>query len=148
MKKYLIAISCLICFCFSFTVKSQTTIQGHVNCAVTNEPIIFGTVALYKDGVLITGTETDFDGNYFISDIDPGIYNLEITYVGFVDHIIEGVIVKKSEVTKLDIALSHARNINIDCGLCYYLPLIELDFLTSGTTIRFENNKPHYHRNH
>jgi hypothetical protein len=51
---------------------AQTTIEGKVTDAKNNESIIYGTIALYRGGVLITGTETDADGNYFLSDVQPG----------------------------------------------------------------------------
>ena len=38
---------------------AQTTIEGKVTDAKSGEPILFGTIALYRGGVLITGTETD-----------------------------------------------------------------------------------------
>ena len=80
MKKLLLL---LLLFCFgSVSLLAQTTLEGKVTDAVTGEPILFGTVALYKNDVLITGTDTDLDGNYFFSDMDPGNYDVEVSYVG------------------------------------------------------------------
>ena len=49
---------------------AQSSLEGKVIEAESGEPVIFGNVAIYKNGVLITGTETDFDGNYSMSNID------------------------------------------------------------------------------
>ena len=43
-------------------VMAQTSLQGKVTDVGSGEPIIFGNVALYQNGNLITGVETDFDG--------------------------------------------------------------------------------------
>ncbi|MCB0660125.1 MAG: hypothetical protein KDC04_04275, partial [Saprospiraceae bacterium] len=61
----------ILCVVFASTagLVAQTTIEGKVKDVKTKEPILFGTIALYRGGVLITGTETDLDGNYFISDV-------------------------------------------------------------------------------
>jgi len=59
---------------------AQSSIQGKVTDESTGEPIIIGTVALYKDHSLVTGTDTDFDGNYFFSDLNPGIYDIEVMW--------------------------------------------------------------------
>lgn len=45
------------------------------------EPILFGTVAVYRDGILIRGTETDLDGKYAILCM-PGD-ELEASYIGY-----------------------------------------------------------------
>ena len=41
---------------------SQPAIQGIVTDSYTNNPIIYGTIAVYKNDILITGTETDIQG--------------------------------------------------------------------------------------
>ncbi|RME08971.1 MAG: hypothetical protein D6816_04955, partial [Bacteroidetes bacterium] len=61
---------------------AQTSLKGQVTDADNGQPILFGTVALYKNGVLITGGETDFDGYYSITELDPGTYDVEFSYTG------------------------------------------------------------------
>ena len=64
--------------CVSLTgVIAQTSLEGNVTDVTNGDPILFGAVALYKNDVLITGVETDLDGNYFFSDVDPGTYDVE-----------------------------------------------------------------------
>lgn len=47
----------------------------------SEEPLLFGTVALYKNRVLVTGVETDLDGRFTI-EVPEGAY-LEATYIGY-----------------------------------------------------------------
>ena len=80
MKKHIIF--SIFCMFLSTIILGQTQLQGKVTDGTSGESVLFGTVALYKSGVLLTGTETDLDGNYFFSDLDPGTYDVEVTYVG------------------------------------------------------------------
>ncbi|MCB9297149.1 MAG: carboxypeptidase-like regulatory domain-containing protein [Lewinellaceae bacterium] len=57
-------------------------IYGRVADLETGEPILFGSVAAYQNGVLVTGTETDFDGNFQLW-VPPGPTDLEVSYVGY-----------------------------------------------------------------
>ena len=67
----------LILLCLSFSLlQAQTSLGGKVTDDESKEPISFGTIALYKNGVLVTGTEPDLEGNYNFPDIDPGLYDV------------------------------------------------------------------------
>lgn len=60
---------------------SQTgIIKGTVRDKNNNDPIIGATVILKG---IEKGTITDFDGNYIIEGIKPGVYNIEVSYIGY-----------------------------------------------------------------
>jgi outer membrane receptor protein involved in Fe transport len=94
--------------------------------------VIFGTVSLYKNGVLITGTETDFDGNYAFSNIDPGTYDVEASYVGFTAQRQTGVVVLAGKATRLEFQLSSGVVLEEVEIIDYKVPLIEQDNTTTG----------------
>ncbi len=73
----------LILLAIPTTTWSQTTIEDKVTDVNNDEPIIFGTVTIYKDGLLLTGTETGFEGEYSLDGLKPGVYKLEASYVGY-----------------------------------------------------------------
>ncbi len=114
----------------------QTSLTGRISDKESGEPIIFGNVALYKNGILITGTETDFDGHYSFPSIDPGTYEVEVTYVGYQAQKITDVLVKAGKANVLDIALDGG-GVNLDeiVVVSYKVPLIEQDNTTSGAVI-------------
>ena len=60
-KLYLSIIILLMTICAGF---AQTSLEGKVIDEETKEAIPFGTVVLYKNGVLVRGTDTDIDGAY------------------------------------------------------------------------------------
>ena len=122
-------------------VFGQTSLQGEV-VDDTGEPIIFGSVALYKNGVLITGTETDFDGNYAFNEIDPGTYDVEASYVGYNKQRVEGVAVFAGKANRLDITMtSDAVNLDEVVVTSYKVPLVEQDNTTQGATITSDQIK-------
>ena len=116
-------------------VLAQTSLYGKVT-DYSGEPVIFGSVALYKNGVLTTGAETDFDGNYNFPNIDPGTYDVEVSYVGYSPKRIQGVKVSAGKANKLDVELdSDAVNLDEIVVVDYKVPLIEQDNTTSGSYI-------------
>ncbi|MCB9273706.1 MAG: TonB-dependent receptor [Lewinellaceae bacterium] len=121
---------------------AQTALQGKVTDKDSGEPIIFGNVAIYKNGVLSTGTETDFDGNYSLTSIDPGTYDVEVTYVGYAKQRVTGVKVLAGKANKLDIQLS-AEGVLLDQVVVteYKVPLIEQDNTTQGAVITSDQIK-------
>jgi hypothetical protein len=118
---------------FTTSVVAQSSLEGKVTEEDTGEPVLFGTVALYKNGVLITGTNTDFDGNYAFSNIDPGTYDVEASIVGFTPQRQSGVVVLAGKAIRLDFKLSSGVLLDLDIEIIEYLvPLIEQDNTTTG----------------
>jgi hypothetical protein len=68
-----------------------------------NQEALIGAV------ITIEGTEmgaaTDFEGTYLLENVVPGNYSLKISYLGYEEKIINDVVVKANEITKLDILL-------------------------------------------
>ena len=79
MKKTLIASFVL----FTNFILSQSIISGQVIDGEFNDPLPFANVLItLSDGSNIGGTSTDFDGSY-IFEVQPGIYFLEFSFVGY-----------------------------------------------------------------
>lgn len=85
-------------------------IKGNIRDALTNEPIMFANVSLQTTTF---GTTTDENGDYILENVKPGIYNLEISYLGYKTQVIYEVELQSSrpfiqnislteETTKLD----------------------------------------------
>ncbi len=77
---------------FFNTIFSQTT--GEIYGTVLDEKNspVFGA-SVFLEGT-DQGAQTDFDGNYLISEIQPGSYNLVVSYLGFESQTLYNVIVK------------------------------------------------------
>ncbi|MCB9040000.1 MAG: TonB-dependent receptor [Lewinellaceae bacterium] len=121
---------------------AQTTLQGKVTDQETGEPILFGSVALYKNGVLTTGTETDFDGNYNFTELDPGTYDVEVSYVGYAKQRTTGVKALAGKANRLDIELTPAGVVLDEVVVTEYrVPLVEQDNTTQGAVITSDQIK-------
>ncbi len=65
----------------AFGVFAQNgVLRGNVFDRETGEPIIYGTVILRGTTI---GTNTDLDGFFSFSDLEPGEYTVEATYIGY-----------------------------------------------------------------
>ena len=80
-------------------VYAQTgTIRGKVIDGETGEGLWGVTVQI--EGTSI-GASADFDGNYVISNVTPGTYNIKASFISYQTKTITGVEVKTNEVTVL-----------------------------------------------
>lgn len=132
---------CSLLFCLiglSSSTYAQTTLEGKVTDANTGEPILFGTVVIYKNGVLVTGVETDLDGIYFFSDLQPGTYEVEASYIGYTARKYTGFLVESGKTNRLDFKLSTGVLMDAIEIVEYKAPLIEYDNTTSGATMTAE----------
>jgi len=101
----------------------------------SGEPIIFGSVAAYDSNILLTGTETNFDGEFQLQlEVPPQDLILECSYVGMrtVRYQIGRL---QAGLYQLNGTMPSAPTSGLGCGAYYYkVPLIEMDNTTSGAT--------------
>lgn len=133
----------ILFFVVSTTVAfGQTSLSGKVTDEESSEMVIGATVLLFKNEVQLSGTITDIDGNYSFSNIDPGTYSVQVSYVGFGDVKITDVMVLAGKAIKLDIEI--AEGVTMDIGIVvkgYKVPLIQQDNTTSGNVITSDQIK-------
>ncbi len=109
-------------------------ISGRLVDENTKEPIAFATVVIKYKGVQKNYGQTDIDGNFTISPIVPGTYNLEVPYVGYHTRVIKGLQVKEQKETRLAFELSpDTRSLAEVEVVVYKEPLISRDRM--GATI-------------
>lgn len=85
-------------------VAQKGILSGKVFDKASGETLIGAVVELKKDSNLITGTTTDFDGNYLI-ETEHGAYEVDINYLSYAKYTITDVIITAKEVNSLDVAL-------------------------------------------
>lgn len=91
---------------------AQARLEGTVRDTDSGEPIALGTVALCQNGVLVKGTETDFEGYYCLTDIDVGEYEVEFSNTGYFP--LKFVVVHvASQTNKLDATLEAGLELEI-----------------------------------
>ena len=115
----------------------QTAIAGKVTDASDNGAELIGANLVFKkNGNFITGVSTDFDGNFKVN-LDPGTYDVTITYLGLNDLQINGVIAKAGQTTNLPVEMGSDGGVLLDEIIvkAFVVPLIDKDNTTSGQTI-------------
>lgn len=121
-------------------VLAQTVLQGRVTDE-KGEGLIGATVKVLKGADVVRGTITDYDGNYRVTPLDPGTYDVEISYTGYNAQRITGVKVLSNQMTFLDQTMSS--NVVIE-GVeitAFKVPLIEQDKTSGGQTLTSDQIK-------
>ncbi|MBT4503570.1 MAG: TonB-dependent receptor [Gemmatimonadetes bacterium] len=96
----------LALICFSTAAFAQNgALQGKVSVPGTGDTLP-GANIVVTSGEFKTGTTTSLSGRYQVEDLSPGIYKLTISYVGFIETVIEGVEVRAGEILDIDIELT------------------------------------------
>ncbi len=99
MKK-IVFLSFILIQAFSFA--QSGSIKGKVFNSINNDPIPFASVGITSLSIAAT---TDLDGNYELKNLNPGLYNIAVSYVGFRKKTIFEIQVNNYTPTVLNIPL-------------------------------------------
>ena len=121
-----------------FAQSGPGSIKGTITEGGNKEPVPFANVTLFKGSNQIMGTTTDFDGKFTLKPIPPGVYDVQVSYVGFQTKRIAGVVVNSDKITRQNIAITQGVELKTVEIIDFKKPLIELDKTTSETTITRE----------
>ena len=99
MRNKFIAVLLLL---VSTVTLAQTGIKGVVSDKLTKETLVGATVLIQGT---TTGSTTDLDGNFLITSLAPGNYNLVVSYISYKTQIIEKVRVEKDVIVEVNIDL-------------------------------------------
>lgn len=91
---------------FSYSQSLDGKLKGNVTDKKTGEAIVGAQVTLKQTGSRKGGAATDVDGNYTISPIDPGTYDVEIFFLGYDKKEITGIAITSGRTLTLDVQLS------------------------------------------
>ena len=95
--------SILFIFLIPNHLNGQTgSIEGIITDKKSTEILIGTTVQV--DGTTI-GTTTDLNGHFVLSNLNPGKYNLKISYISYTTRIINNVNVERGKITPLNVEL-------------------------------------------
>ena len=114
LKLNLLLVSVLLTVSYGFSQANLGTIKGTVTDSDTKQPIPFSQVILRSGESIKGGANTDFDGNFQISSIEPGEYDVEVRNPteGYQPLSLEGVIVSSGKITFLyDLKIGKAKDV-------------------------------------
>lgn len=114
-------------------------IRGKILDKATKEPLPFASVVAEMNGTQVGGAQSDFDGEYTIKPLQPGAYTLKVTYVGYTDLVITGVLVSNDKITFQDLSVGkkvvETKEVEI---VAYKVPLIDKGNTSVGATLTRE----------
>ena len=85
---------------FSFVRSSN--IFGFIIDANSKEPLVGANIVLLNSNF---GSSTDLDGYFYISNVDEGLYTLQVSYIGYEDHIESSIDLESNESLELNFGL-------------------------------------------
>jgi len=94
-------------FVFLTIVSSQILaqtgiIQGRIAAATNNESIPFANVVILGT---TTGASSDLDGNFEIKNLTPGLYNVQVSFLGYVSQVEYEIQVFNNKPSQVDFSL-------------------------------------------
>ncbi|MEA2106825.1 MAG: carboxypeptidase-like regulatory domain-containing protein, partial [Bacteroidota bacterium] len=72
---------------------SKGNLTGYVYDSNENKPLEYATIALInlENGSVVNGTISDESGYFQLKNINPGVYRMEITFIGYEKEVIEKI---------------------------------------------------------
>lgn len=140
--KYLIYLSLLLSAICVQSQSNYSSIKGTITDADNGDPLPFANVVLLDSLLNQTSAgSADFDGKFHLKHIKPGIYSLEISYVGYTTTRINGLIIKPNEVVVKQIKLLPGLSIGEIQVIAYKESLIEIDKGITGSNVSSQDIK-------
>ena len=133
-KLYLLVVGLI--FTSSSIFAQSGSLEGKISDKNTGETVPFANVVAKRNGNQIAGVTTDFDGNYTIKPLDPGTYDLIVSFVGYGQVTLEGIVVSSNKITFRDVQLSEGIDIE-EVVIKDEKPLLDPDNL-GGKTVTSE----------
>ena len=115
------------------------TLKGEIMDLDASEPLPFASVVLFLNGNQVSGTNTDFDGKYTIKPVQPGTYDVLISFVGYQSQKITGVKITANKIQFVNASLSAGVLMQEAEVVEYTVPLIDKDGGASGGTVTRED---------
>ena len=119
-------------------VHAQTYFEGKIIDEENGEELIGAKIQFIKEDVYIIGASTDFNGNFKV-ELDTGMYNVVISYIGFPDNQIVNIPVKADQTNYFEFKINGG-GFSVDEIIVrsISIPIIDKDPKNSGQFINAE----------
>ena len=91
----------------TFAVEVNVNIKGCITDQKSKEPLIGATVQIVGSSI---GAVTDIDGNFQLSGVEDGIYDIEIKYVGYKTAVKRQVKIENNKIDAFGVYASNGTN--------------------------------------
>jgi len=127
---------------WSAAVVAQTFLTGKVTDPTGGEDLIGASVKVLKGTAFVRGAITDVNGEFRIS-VDPGVYNVEVSYTGYATKQLNGVQVLGGELNVVTIEMTSNSDTQLDVVevVSYKVDLVRADQTSGGKTLTSDQIK-------
>jgi len=91
-------------------IGGSSALQGVVLEATDDEPLPFVNIIISRDGKIITGGASDFDGHFNIKPIKPGYYDIKASFIGYEEVLYKSVYFADNKIITKDFKLKESSN--------------------------------------
>ena len=97
MKRYFSF--CILLMQFAHAQMPGLSISGNVKEQQSNNSMEYCTISIFDATTedLVTGIVSDLQGNFIVDKLKPGLYNIEVSFIGFEAKRLEDVILSMAE---------------------------------------------------
>jgi len=103
MLKNISRIIFILTILFASDLIYSQSIKGKITDAGNSEPLVGATVKVTGKPL---GALADLDGNYEITDIDPGVYTMEFSYIGYTPKTLKDIVVTAGNTANINVSLT------------------------------------------
>jgi len=139
-KINLLLVSVLLSAISAFGQAGFGSVQGVVTDGQSGDPLPFAVVVVFQNGIQKGNAQTDFDGKFQISSLDPGVYDVIVNMVNYAKSTTSGVVVNNNTITFLN-NIKMSNNLLNVVTVKYEAPIVKKDGGSSGETISREDIK-------
>lgn len=79
-----------------------------------SEGLIGANAVLYRNGIYVTGSATDYDGLTILPQVPAGVYRLEVKYTGYAPQIIEALSLHADSTLQLRVDMGESFTVGCD----------------------------------
>ena len=78
--------------------QNKSSLSGRIIDSSTNTPVDYATITLTKaGGKVVNGSTSDSSGNFTVSDIDTGLYNVSFEFIGYKKKTLKNIRIKENK---------------------------------------------------
>ncbi len=112
MKKYYFTALLTVLTAFTGVVKAQIQTQTIKGTIIDKQSLatLPGVTVIILGSEPVKGTATDMDGQFKLTNVNPGRYDLKVTYIGYKEIVIPNVVVTSGKEVALELSLEE--NVN------------------------------------
>ncbi|MEN8927581.1 MAG: von Willebrand factor type A domain-containing protein [Flavobacteriales bacterium] len=105
MKKLISLLITFSLFSFSFSQENIGMLKGKITDQATGEDLPFVNLILSQNDKPVKGQVSDVDGKYTFDKLMPGVYKLEVNFVGYQKFSMDSIQITVNKITFLDVKL-------------------------------------------